>query len=35
MKDSLGDEELFSDWDESTQNQFLNELRNKINERNL
>ncbi len=35
MKDSLGDEELFSDWDESTQNQFLNELRNKINERSL
>ena len=35
MKDSFGNEELFSEWDESTQNQFLNELRNKINSRNL
>lgn len=30
MKDSLGDEGKFSDWDESTQKQFLNELLGKI-----
>lgn len=31
MKDSFGDEDKFSDWDESTQKQFLNELLKKIN----
>lgn len=31
MKDSFGDEGKFSDWDESTQKQFLNELLKKIN----
>lgn len=30
MKDSLGDEGKFSDWDESTQKQFLNELLGRI-----
>lgn len=35
MRDSFGNEGLFSEWDESTQNQFLNELRNKINSGNL
>lgn len=30
MKDSFGDEDKFSDWDESTQKQFLNELLGRI-----
>ena len=32
MKDSFGNEDKFSDWDESTQKQFLNELLRRINE---
>lgn len=32
MKDSFGNEDKFSDWDESTQKQFLNELLLRINE---
>ena len=32
MKDSFGNEDKFSDWDESTQKQFLNELLRIINE---
>ena len=31
MKDSFGNEDKFSDWDESTQKQFLNELLRRIN----
>ena len=32
MKDSFGNEDKFSDWDESTQKQFLNEVLRRINE---
>lgn len=32
MKDSFGNEDKFSDWDESTQKQFLNELLGQITE---
>ena len=32
MKDSFGNEDKFSGWDESTQKQFLNELLRRINE---
>lgn len=32
MKDSFGNEDKFSDWDESTQKQFLNEFLRRINE---
>ena len=32
MKESFGNEDKFSDWDESTQKQFLNELLRRINE---
>ena len=32
MKDSFGNEDKFSEWDESTQKQFLNDLLRRINE---
>ena len=32
MKESFGNEDKISDWDESTQKQFLNELLRRINE---
>lgn len=35
MTDSNGFEDKFSDWDESTQKQFLNELNNEIKQNSL
>ena len=35
MTDSNGFEDKFSDWDESTQKQFLNELNNEIKQNGL